>query len=242
MRLRKVIGMLFGWIIPPPKPPKKSKQKLLEERQEKIKWLRTNGFLMSKTIEDAMLKVPREHFVPLFYRDHTYEEMPFPLPGKNSTISCPHSYPLFYEALSLAPGQNFLEIGTGSGYGAVLAAEVVGSLGRVTSVEIDYETFQYAQKRMKKFNYSNLFLIKGDGGEGYPPHAPYDKICLTVACTEIPPPLINQLKEGGKLITPLGSPRITQDLVLLEKGKEGKINTQILEKVLYVSLQGIYGK
>ncbi|MFX0151430.1 MAG: protein-L-isoaspartate O-methyltransferase [Candidatus Hodarchaeota archaeon] len=234
--------MLFGWIIPPPKPPKKSKQKLLEERQKKIKWLKANGFLRSSTIEAAMQKVPREDFVPFFYRDHTYEELPFPLPGKNSTISCPHSYPMFYEALQLAPGQNFLEIGTGSGYGAVLAAEIVGSTGKVTTIEIDRETFLYAQERVRKFNYSNLFLIQGDGGEGYAPNAPYDKICLTVACIEIPAPLINQLKEGGKLITPLGLPKASQDLVLLEKVKEGNINTQILEKVLYVSLQGKYGK
>lgn len=233
---------MIGWVIPPPKPPKKTKQTLLIERQNKIEWLRANGFLRSKTIEAAMQKIPREEFVPFFYRDHTYEELPFPLPGKNSTISCPHSYPMFYEALKLAPGQNFLEIGSGSGYGAILAAEIVGPLGKATSIEIDHETFLYAQKRVKKFNYSNLFLIKGDGGEGYSPHAPYDKICLTVACIEIPPPLINQLKEGGKLITPRGSPKATQDLVLLEKVKEGNLNTQILEKVLYVSLQGKYGK
>ncbi|MFX0184926.1 MAG: protein-L-isoaspartate O-methyltransferase [Candidatus Hodarchaeota archaeon] len=233
---------MIGWIIPPPKPPKKSKQTLLEDRNSKIEWLKAKGFLRSKPIEAAMQKIPREEFVPFFYRDHTYEELPFPLPGKNSTISCPHSYPMFYEALKLAPGQNFLEIGTGSGYGAVLAAEIVGPLGKATSIEIDHKTFLYAQKRVKKFNYSNLFLIMGDGGEGYPPNAPYDKICLTVACIEIPPPLISQLKEGGKLISPRGLPKTTQDLVLLEKLKEGIIKTQILEKVLYVSLQGKYGK
>ena len=98
----------------------------------------------------------------------------------------------------------------------------------------------YAQKRVKKFNYSNLFIIKGDGGEGYPLHAPYDKICMTVACREIPPPLIAQLKEGGKLITPRGSAKTTQDLILLEKGEEGSIKTKIIEKVLYVALQGKY--
>ena len=232
---------MIGWIIPPPKQPKKTKHSLLKEREKKIKWLRMKGYIRSKVIENAMKKIPREDFVPFFYRDYTYDELPFPLPGKNSTISCPHSYPMFYEALELKSEENFLEIGTGSGYGAVLAAEIVGPLGKVTSIEIDQETYLYAQKHIKKYNYSNLFLIEGDGGEGYPLHAPYDKICMTAACREIPPPLINQLKEGGKLITPRGAPKTIQDLILLEKGEKGSIKTEIIEKVLYVTLQGKYG-
>jgi protein-L-isoaspartate(D-aspartate) O-methyltransferase len=231
---------MTGWIIPPPRPPKKTKDILLKERQKKVKWLKNHGFLKSRIIEKAMLIIPREDFVPFPYRDHTYEELPFPLPGKESTISCPHSYPMFYEAIKLAEGHNFLEVGLGSGYGAVLAAEIVGSLGRVTSIEIDRETFIYAKKRINNFNYPNLFLIRGDGGEGYLPHAPYDKICLTVACIKIPSPLIDQLKEGGQLIAPRGLPKQNQELILLEKRNE-TIKIQSLEKVLYVSLQGKYG-
>lgn len=234
---------MIGWIIPPPSPPKKSKNKLQKERLKKIEELKNCGFLKSRIIEKAMLKIPREDFVPFSYRDHTYEELPFPLPGRNSTISCPHSYPMFYEAIQLGQGDNFLEVGLGSGYGAVLAAEIVGSSGRVTSIEIDHDTFIYAKKRVNKFkkSYSNLFLIRGDGGEGYFPHSPYDKICLTVACIKIPPPLIDQLKEGGKLIAPRGSPKQSQDLILLEKKNE-TIKIQSLERVLYVSLQGKYGE
>lgn len=231
---------MFGWIIPPPKPSKKTKEIFLQERQMKVAFLKQKGFLKSGIIEKAMLKIPREHFVPFNYRDHTYEELPFPLPGKNSTISCPHSYPMFYEAIELAPGDNFLEIGLGSGYGAILAAEIVGN-GQVTSIEIDHETFVYAQERISNFNYPNLFLIEGDGGKGYIPHAPYNKICLTAACMEIPPPLIDQLEKGGKLIAPYSGSRVSQDLVLLEKEIGGNIKMKTIEKVLYVSLQGEYG-
>ncbi len=232
---------MFGWIIPPPKPSEKSKETFEHERQQKVTSLKEEGFLNSKIIEKAIRKIPREEFIPVDYRDHSYEELPFPLPGRNSTISCPHSYPMFYEAISLSPGDNLLEIGTGSGYGAILAAEVVGLLGKVTSIEIDRETFLYAKEQVSRYDYPNLFLIEADGGNGYLPHAPYNKICLTAACSKIPPPLIDQLQRGGKLITPYGIPRNTQDLILLEKDTRGNILMKSIEKVLYVSLQGKYG-
>ena len=135
----------------------KEAERLVDEtgyhrRDGKVEELKNRGFLKSPIIEKAMLKIPRENFIPFNYRDHTYEELPFPLPGKDSTISCPHSYPMFYEAIKLAEGYNFLEVGLGSGYGAVLAAEIVGSLGRVTSIEIDQKTFLYAKKRVNKLN------------------------------------------------------------------------------------------
>ncbi|MFX0086673.1 MAG: protein-L-isoaspartate O-methyltransferase [Candidatus Hodarchaeota archaeon] len=232
---------MMGWIIPPPKISEKTNQILLDERKRKIEWLKDKGFIRTEIIEKAMLKIPREVFIPVKYRDYAYQELPFPLPGKNATISCPHSYPMFYEAIELSTGDNLLEVGTGSGYGAVLAAEIVGLSGRVTTVEIDQDTFTYAEKRIVKFGYSNLFLIRGDGGKGYLPHAPYDKICLTAACHEIPSPLVNQLKPGGKLIAPCEAGQNSQDLILLKKNKTGRISKESIEKVLYVSLRGEYG-
>jgi protein-L-isoaspartate(D-aspartate) O-methyltransferase len=91
-----------------------------------------------------MLTVRREDFMPAAYRDHSYHEVPVPLLGRQATISCPHSYPLFYEALGLEEGQRFLEVGLGSGYSAALAREVVGPRGLVVSLEIDPDTFAYA--------------------------------------------------------------------------------------------------
>lgn len=233
---------MFGWIIPPPKPSKKSKEIFLQERRRKIASLKRTGFLKSKAIEEAILKIPREVFVPFNYRDHTYEELPFPLPGKKSTISCPHSYPMFYEAIELSPGDKMLEVGAGSGYGAVLAAEIVGLNGQVTSIEIDHDTYLYAKERISQFDYPNLFLVEGDGGKGYLPNAPFNKICITAACYKIPPPLINQLKDRGKLITPCVSIGQSQDLILLDKEIGGNISMKSIEKVLYVPLQGEYGR
>ena len=100
-----------GWVIPPPISPSKRKESLARERAEKIQWLIKKGFLKSERIKQALLKVPREDFIPTQYRDYAYEEVPLPLPGESSTISCPHSYPLFYEPLGLDKGHKFLEIG-----------------------------------------------------------------------------------------------------------------------------------
>jgi len=142
-----------------------------------------------------------------------------PLPGEEATISCPHSYPLFYEPLGLDGGHKFLEVGLGSGYGTVLAKEIVGPDGLVVSIEIDPLTFEFARSNLENAGYSDIVLVKGDGGLGYPAMSPYDRICITAACIEIPPPLINQLATGGRLIAPLIEHGV-QNLVLFEKSEK----------------------
>jgi len=228
-----------GWTIPPPQEPTKSREDFEKERSAKVQWLVKHGYLRSERIKAALLKVPREDFIPFYYRDYAYLEVPLPLPGEKATISCPHSYPLFYEPLGLDKGHKFLEIGVGSGYGATIAREIVGSGGLVVSIEIDPLTFEFAGNNFKKAGYNNIVLIKGDGGLGYPELGPYDSIAVTAACIEIPPPLIKQLKIGGRLIAPVLEDE-TQDLVLLKKSRRG-IEQQVICKVLYVSLRGIYG-
>jgi len=229
-----------GWIIPPPKKPTKSREQFSTERAEKIRQLVKQGYLKSGRIKEAMLMVPREEFIPDPYRDYAYLEVPLPLPGEEATISCPHSYPLFYEPLGLNQGHRFLEIGLGSGYGTALAREIVGSEGLVVSMEIDPLTFEFAKRNLQTAGYTDLVLIKGDGGLGYPRLAPYDRICLTAACPEIPSPLIEQLWKGGKLIAPVIE-RGIQNLVLVKKTEEG-FTREIICEVLYVPLRGKYGK
>jgi len=228
-----------GWIVPPPKEPTKSKEELKKEREEKVKWLIKHGYLRSEHIRDAMLRVRREDFIPLSYRDFAYLEVPLPLPGEEATISCPHSYPLFYEPMGLNKDHIFLELGLGSGYGTALAREIVGSDGLVVSIEIDPLTFKFAKKNLKSAGYNDIVLVKGDGGVGHSEMSPYDRICITAACNEIPPPLIEQLREGGRLIAPVVKGGI-QDLVLLEKSDRGVKERTICE-VLYVSLRGRFG-
>ena len=109
--------MNSGWVIPPPRQPIKGDEDLRRERVAKIGELERRGLLRSERLRRAMLTVRREDFIPSGYRDHAYEEIPLPLPGERATISCPHSYPLFYEPLDLGAGHRFLEVGVGSGYG-----------------------------------------------------------------------------------------------------------------------------
>jgi len=227
-----------GWLVPPPKRSTKSPKDFERERAAKVRWLITRGYLGAERIRRAFLKVPREDFIPPDYRDYAYLEVPLPLPGTQATISCPHSYPLFYEPLGLDQDHRFLEIGTGSGYGAALAREVVGPQGLVVSVEIDPVTFAFAKANLKRAGYHDVVLVQGDGGLGYPELSPYDRIAVTAACSTIPPPLTEQLAIGGRLIAPVIE-QGTQNLLLLEKTAEG-IRTRVIGEVLYVSLRGAY--
>ena len=113
-----------------------------------------------------MLTVRREDFIPSYYRDHAYEEIPLPLPGERTAISCPHSYPLFYEPLGLREGERFLKVGVGSGYGTCLAREVVGPEGLVVAIDIDATTFAFARENPHRAGYTDIVLVHGDGGLG----------------------------------------------------------------------------
>lgn len=230
---------MYGWQVPPPKKSSKSKEAFSRERREKVAGLIKEGVLKSERITRALLKVPREDFIPEAYRDYAYLEVPLPLPGVAATISCPHSYPLFYEPLGLDQGHRFLEVGLGSGYGTAVAREVVGDEGLVVAIEIDPVTFEYAKANLERAGYRDVVLIQADGGFGYPELQPYDRIAMTAACTEIPLPLLEQLAVGGRLIAPVtGS--IGQDLTVFQKSATG-ISQKFICSVLYVNLRGQYG-
>jgi len=228
-----------GWIVPPPKEPTKGREEFEKERTAKVRWLIKHAYLKSERIKEALLKVPREEFIPRNYRDYAYREVPLPLPGEQATISCPHSYPLFYEPLGLDEGHKFLEVGLGSGYGAAIAREVVGPGGLIVSVEIDPLTFEFGKKNLENAGYDDIVLIRGDGGVGHAEMSPYDRIAVTAACMEIPRPLVEQLTVGGKVIAPVLEDDV-QLLVLLEKGLRST-HKRVVCEVLYVSLRGIYG-
>ncbi len=228
-----------GWVVPSPKEPTKSREEFENERSAKVDWLIKKGYLKSEPIKEALLRVPREDFIQRNYRDYAYREVPLPLPGEQATISCPHSYPLFYEPLGLDEGHKFLEVGLGSGYGAAVAKEVVGPGGLIVSVEIDPLTFEFGKSNLENTGYDDIVLIRGDGGLGHPEMSPYDRIAVTAACVEIPRPLIEQLTIGGRIIAPVLEDDV-QLLVLLEKGGRG-MRKRVVCEVLYVSLRGIYG-
>jgi protein-L-isoaspartate(D-aspartate) O-methyltransferase len=133
-----------------------------------------------------------------------------------------------------------MEIGLGSGYGAAVAREVVGPAGLVVSIEIDPITYEFGKANLERAGYPDVCVRLGDGGLGYPEHAPYDRICITAACAEVPAPLLEQLKMGGKLIAPIEEQGV-QDLTLLSKGERG-ISRRVICQVLYIPLRGQYGQ
>ncbi len=229
-----------GWIIPPPTEPRKTREEFRKEREQTVRQLVADGLLRSERIRSALLAVCREDFIPPRYRDYAYQEVPLPLPGTRATISCPHSYPLFYEPLGLDVGHRFMEIGLGSGYGTAVAREVVGPTGVVVSIEIDPVTYEFGKMNLERAGYHDVHVVLGDGGLGYPECAPYDRICITAACAEVPAPLLEQLKVGGKLIAPIEEQGV-QNLTLLSKGEQG-ISRQTVCEVLYVPLRGRYGQ
>jgi protein-L-isoaspartate(D-aspartate) O-methyltransferase len=133
-----------------------------------------------------------------------------------------------------------MEIGLGSGYGAAVAREVVGPTGLVVSIEIDPVTYEFGKANLERAGYTDVLVVLGDGGLGYSECAPYDRICITAACGEVPAPLLEQLRVGGKLIAPIEEQGL-QNLTLLEKG-ERDISRQTICEVLYIPLRGGYGQ
>ncbi|RLI14285.1 protein-L-isoaspartate O-methyltransferase [Candidatus Bathyarchaeota archaeon] len=215
-----------------------------EQRRRMVQRYMRLGYIKTDAMARAMLRVPREEFMDPAYVEYAYVDQPFPIPGDGrQTISAPYMYPVFYEPLQLKRGDRVLEVGAGSGYGAALAWELVAPDGLVVSIEINPVTYRFARENLKRTGYDKVILILGDGSLGYPPEAPYDAICITASCPDIPPPLIEQLASPGRLMAPVGSPNslFGQDLVLLEKDERGRIPRRKMMKVAYVPLIGKYG-
>ncbi len=178
---------------------------------------------------DAMRTVERHRFVPETQRHRAYEDTPLPI-GHEQTISQPYMVALMTELLEPKPGQRILEIGAGSGYQAAVLAEIVDT---VYTIEIVSALAQRTAKLMNNLGYTNTHVITGDGYAGLPNKAPFDAIIVTAAPEEIPQPLLDQLKEGGKMIIPVGKQSAIQNLILVEK-KKGKITRKEVSQVRFV--------
>jgi protein-L-isoaspartate(D-aspartate) O-methyltransferase len=178
---------------------------------------------------DALRKVPRHKFVPPYLIDRAYDDGPLPI-GYGQTISQPYIVAYMTAAIDPKPGQKVLEIGTGSGYQAAILSEIVG---KVYTIEIITELFSSSSKRLKEMDYNNITCKNADGYYGWEDIAPFDAIVVTAAAEFIPPPLITQLKDGGRMIIPVGSPFLNQTLVLVEK-RDGEVITTSLFPVRFV--------
>ena len=178
---------------------------------------------------DALRKVPRHKFVPPNLIDRAYYDGPLPI-GYGQTISQP--YIVAYMTSAIDPKKEFkvLEIGTGSGYQAAVLSEIVSE---VYTIEIITELYHSASERLRGPGYKNVICKNADGYFGWEEHAPFDAIIVTAAAEYIPPPLIEQLKDGGKMIIPVGSPYLNQTLILVEK-EGGDLTTASLLPVRFV--------
>lgn len=182
----------------------------------------------------AMATVPRQEFVPVELRDVAYENRPLPI-GHGQTISQPYIVAVMTDLLKPEPGQRVLEIGTGSGYQAAILAELGAE---VYTIEIIAELGEQARLTLTRLGYRNIETRIGDGYYGWEEHAPFDAIVVTAAASHIPPPLIRQLKNGGRMVIPVGSRFMVQQLLLVEKDRTGAVTSRQLLPVRFVPLTG----
>ncbi len=208
-----------------------------EKRKRMVKRLREELNISDK-VAKAMMKVPRHLFVPKRYEIEAYVDTPLPI-GFGQTISAPHMVAIMCDLLDLQEGDKVLEVGAGSGYHAAVVAEIVGKKGKVIAIERFPELAERAKQNLEYLGYDNVIIVVGDGSKGYEPEAPYDKIYVTASAPDVPKPLIEQLKPGGKMVIPIG--RYEQYLYVVEKDREGKIHKRVWGPVRFVPLVGEYG-
>jgi protein-L-isoaspartate(D-aspartate) O-methyltransferase len=188
--------------------------------------------MLNADVLDAMRRTPRHAFVPADLQDLAYADRPLPI-GYGQTISQPYIVALMTDLLRLEPHSRALEIGTGSGYQAAILAE----LGHeVFTMEIVPALAEGAAKRLSDLGYEIVHVREGDGYFGWPGAAPFDAIVVTAAASHVPPPLIEQLKPGGRMVIPVGAAFLTQQLILIEKLADGTLRTEALLPVVFVPL------
>ena len=183
---------------------------------------------------EAMQRVPRHEFVEPDMQPHAYINGPLPI-GHGQTISQPYIVALMTDLAELDSRSRVLEVGTGSGYQAAVLAELVAE---VYSVEIIPALARRAAERLQALGYTNVHTRLGDGYHGWPEQAPFDAILVTAAAREVPDPLIDQLRPGGRLVIPVGRPDFGQELLLLHKAEEGGVSRHEILPVAFVPLTG----
>ena len=182
----------------------------------------------------ALRSVPRHEFVPVEQKRFAYQNRPLPI-GYGQTISQPYIVAIMTELLEPKATHKVLEVGTGSGYQAAILAEVVD---KVYTIEIIKPLAEEAHQRLQRLRYTNIYTRSGDGYYGWESKAPFDGIVVTAAASHIPPPLIKQLKPGGRMMIPVGSRFMTQQLLLVTKQADGTIKTRQVVPVRFVPLTG----
>jgi protein-L-isoaspartate(D-aspartate) O-methyltransferase len=198
----------------------------------------TSGDLGKAALDErvlaAMARVPRHAFVPASLARYAYADMPLPI-GFDKTISQPFMVAVMTDLLEPQPGDVVLEVGTGLGYQTAILAELTR---RVWTIEIVEELANEAELRLLQLGYTNVDIRVGDGGQGWPEHAPFDKILVSAASELCPPALIEQLRPGGRMVLPTGGEN-EQQLTLVEKAADGRVNLRPLMPVLFTRLETV---
>lgn len=202
---------------------------MVTEREIMVRTQLRNRGIKSPSTLKAMLEVPRHKFVPKIRMPLAYRDGALPI-GHGQTISQPYIVAFMTESLNLAPKDKVLEIGTGSGYQAAVLAEIVDT---VYTIEIVKDLAETAKKKLNTLKYDNVQVKWGDGYHGWPEKAPFDAVMVTAGADSIPQPLIDQLKNGGRMIIPVGPPNGITELVRATK-KDGKITIERLLPVRFV--------
>lgn len=205
-----------------------------ELRKQMVEKQITARGIKDEKVIASMLSVPRHEFVPEHQKEHAYEDRPLAI-GFNQTISQPYIVAIMTEYLGVNENSKVFEVGTGSGYQAAILSRIAKE---VYTIEVYEELSKRANKVFDKLEYSNIKTKVGDGYYGWEEHAPYDAIIVTCAAEYVPPPLIKQLKIGGKICIPVGPPLSVQQLLLIEKkGENDVVATVILDAVRFVKFQ-----
>ena len=220
--------------VPRPDHNHKAFSERVEEREKMVaRQIKARG-VDDPNVLVSLRTVPRHSFVRHDDLRRAYSDQPLPI-GKGQTISQPYIVGYMTDVLELGPESKVLEIGTGSGYQAAVAAEIARE---VYTIEIIEALAEKAEERLKELGYGNVFAKAGDGYYGWEEKGPFDAIIITAAAGLMPPPLKEQLKAGGKMILPLGSPYGAQTLVLVTKDEKGRIRSRSLLPVRFVPMTG----
>src|SRR3989338_1459819 len=206
-----------------------------EEKDSLAEYWQDSGLIKDKRLIGAFKSIPREKFIRDENLQESYGDYPLPI-GFGQTISQPTTVLIMINALELKKSDKVLEVGAGSGYCAAIMSKLCR---KAVTTEIIPELVEFAKGNIKKCGIKNVEIIEWDGSKGYEKEAPYDKIMVTAACPRIPEPLIEQLKESGIILAPVGS-FFGQEMIKLVKEK-GKIVTQNLGSFVFVPLKGEYG-
>jgi protein-L-isoaspartate(D-aspartate) O-methyltransferase len=204
-----------------------------KERKAMVRNQLVSRDITDKRVLEAMEEVPRHLFVSPDLRHQAYDDNPLPI-GEGQTISQPYIVALMTQNLHLKPGEKVLEIGTGSGYQAAVLARLTD---KVYSIEIRENLAKRAAETLRRLNYTQVEVKWDDGYFGWEENAPFDAIIVTCAANHVPPPLLKQLREGGRLIIPLGSTLYFQTLTLITKIKD-KPQVRHISEVVFVPMVG----